>query len=246
MGRKGNKAKERRQKRKEENDKYAASQELVNKANALKDPMAELAVFKRFDRNGLSLSITAHKVTDLDKETVDWLFDLTKANMETLYESSGWGWNDKQKREEMTDENAWYLIAKDQENKPVAMVHFRFDIDEEIEVLYCYEIQLIKDVRKKGLGKFMMQILELMAHKTQMQKVMLTVFKANKVAQEFFIKKLKYSLDETTPEETMVEAMFDEEGYTYQILSKSMISKRPLGQSQKPMVKSQNQCNCCM
>ena len=52
------------------------------------------------------------------------------------YEDSDWGWNDKQKKEEMTDESAWYLVARDADNKPVAIVHFRFDLDEEIEVLY--------------------------------------------------------------------------------------------------------------
>jgi len=38
----------------------------------------------------------------------------------------------------MTDEKAWYLIAKDLDNNnlPVAMVHFRFDIDNDDEVLY--------------------------------------------------------------------------------------------------------------
>ena len=47
--------------------------------------------------------------------------------------------------------------------------------------LYCmysfsYEIQLIPDVRRKGLGKFLMQILELIGHKACMKKIVLTVF----------------------------------------------------------------------
>lgn len=37
----------------------------------------------------------------------------------------------------MTEDEAWYLIARNAEdNKPTAMVHFRFDIDEDEEVLY--------------------------------------------------------------------------------------------------------------
>lgn len=54
------------------------------------------------------------------------------------YEENHWGWNDKQKREEMTDEKAWYLIARDanDESHPVALVHFRFDLEGEEEVLY--------------------------------------------------------------------------------------------------------------
>ena len=57
------------------------------------------------------------------------------------YEQSGWGWNDKQKHEEMTEEAAWYLIARDSNNKPVALSHFRFEVDEEEEVLYWYVTQ---------------------------------------------------------------------------------------------------------
>jgi len=34
-----------------------------------------------------------------------------------------------------------------------------------MDLSFSYEIQLEKEVRRKGLGKFMMQILELMAHR---------------------------------------------------------------------------------
>ena len=52
------------------------------------------------------------------------------------YENSDWGWNDKQKKEEMSEEKAWYLLAKDESQKPIAMCHFRFDMDFDDEVLY--------------------------------------------------------------------------------------------------------------
>ena len=39
-------------------------------------------------------------------------------------------------------------------------------------------------------------------------------------------------MDETSPEETMVEAMFDEEGYTYEILSKQIVVRKPLKPAQ--------------
>lgn len=145
-----------------------------------------------------------------------------------------------------------------------------------------YEIQLTKDVRRKGLGKFLMQILELLAYKSvvwpffplcikngslwwlpilsmsirhSMCKVMLTIFKHNSDAQNFFLKKLKlvcllpqlnsflidlsipsyfitfclrrYQLDESNPEATVAEAMFSEtEAYCYQIISKATQLKK--------------------
>ncbi|XP_014786549.1 N-alpha-acetyltransferase 40 isoform X3 [Octopus bimaculoides] len=139
------------------------------------------------------------------------------------YEASDWGWSDREKKTEMTEDKAWYLIARDLDSKkPVACVHFRFDLECDDEVLYCYEIQIMPEARRKGLGKFLMQILELLAHKTDMKKVMLTIFKHNPVGRDFFVNKLKYSVDEISPQTPL----FEEE-YCYEILSKIMPEKKP-------------------
>lgn len=191
MGRKSLKAKEKKMKRKEENARIAAKQSLVDAANEMEDPMVNLLPFKKFERNGLSVNIQCLRACDVDKELMDWAFELTKKNMQTLYEASDWGWNDKQKKDEMLEDQARYLIATTTEDQvPVAAVHFRFDLDNDDEVLYCYEIQLEKETRRKGLGKFLMQILELLAHKTHMTKVMLTVLTNNNNAEEFFVEAL--------------------------------------------------------
>lgn len=52
------------------------------------------------------------------------------------YEQSEWGWKEREKREEMNDERAWYLLARDADSSPVAFSHFRFDIECGEEVLY--------------------------------------------------------------------------------------------------------------
>ena len=80
-----------------------------------------------------------------------------------------------------------YLVAREGENKtPVAFAHFRYDMDYDDEVLYVYEIQLEECARRKGLGKFMMTVLELLSHKADMRKIMLTCFKHNPLAHKFF------------------------------------------------------------
>ncbi|KAH9489095.1 N-alpha-acetyltransferase 40 [Bulinus truncatus] len=217
MGRKSSsKAKEKKLKKKEEIAKLSALYAKVEAANKLDDPLAIFPVFKKYERNGLNISFETKRVKDLDESIVNWAFELTKSNMKTLYELSEWGWKDREKMEEMTEDKAWYLMAYDQDGRPVAFSHFRFDVEVDTEVLYCYEIQLSPEVRKKGLGKFMMQILELMANKYEMKSVMLTVFKHNNSAHEFFVNKLKYAVDELSPEQ----GIYDEEDYSYQILSK--------------------------
>lgn len=47
----------------------------------------------------------------------------------------------------------------------VGFVHYRFVIEEEIPVVYVYELQLEPCVQGKGLGKFLMQLIELIARK---------------------------------------------------------------------------------
>lgn len=85
-----------------------------------------------------------------------------------------WGWNEKSKFAEMTEENARYLVMFEDTN-PIGFVHFRFDSEDGTEgmreVLYwfvlnlsllissSYEIQLEDKVRSKGLGKFIMQVI---------------------------------------------------------------------------------------
>jgi hypothetical protein len=85
--------------------------------------------------------------------------DLLSTNMKKLYEESEWGWKEKNKTDEMMDESAWYLVAREAESgSPVAFSHFRYDMDYDDEVLYVYEIQLEQGVRRKGLGRFMMMV----------------------------------------------------------------------------------------
>ena len=52
------------------------------------------------------------------------------------YEQSEWGWKEREKRDEMKDERAWYLLARDSDSAPVAFSHFRFDVECGEEVLY--------------------------------------------------------------------------------------------------------------
>ena len=58
------------------------------------------------------------------------------------YDACYWGWNEKDKKDELKEKNPWFLIAKNSESQIVAFAHFKFDFDEEIPVLYCYEVSL--------------------------------------------------------------------------------------------------------
>lgn len=57
-------------------------------------------------------------------------------NFHYRYETCAWGWNRDRKVEEMTDEGAWYLVAREKKGTLLAFSHFRFDMDFGDPVLY--------------------------------------------------------------------------------------------------------------
>jgi len=194
----------------------------VKKANDQENPLSVLPSFQKYNRKGLDVTFQTTRATDLNDEMKVWIFKLLESNMKSLYEESDWGWSEVNKKKEMLEDNAWYLIAKDSEGNPVAFSHFRFDMDFDDDVLYCYEIQLEPSFRRKGLGKLMMKMLELIMLKADMVKIMLTVFKHNADAVKFFKECLRFDVDETCPYNTVYE-QFD-----YEILSRYNPKKKPV------------------
>lgn len=96
--------------------------------------------------------------------------------MERHY-TNEWALEEKVKRREMVTPEARYILVyeasrnhetrldKWESNLLVGFVNYRFTLEEEIPVLYVYEIQLESCVQGKGLGKFLMQLIELIAQK---------------------------------------------------------------------------------
>eukprot|EP00245_Coleochaete_scutata_P000624 TRINITY_DN10729_c0_g1_i1.p1 TRINITY_DN10729_c0_g1~~TRINITY_DN10729_c0_g1_i1.p1 ORF type:complete len:295 (+),score=85.62 TRINITY_DN10729_c0_g1_i1:172-1056(+) len=100
-------------------------------------------------------------------------------------------------------------------NAVVGFVQFRFVVEEGVVVLYVYELQLEERVRGRGLGKYLMQLMELAAKKNGMKGVMLTVQKANPRAMDFYLKKLNYVILPISPSQSD-----PLESATYEILGK--------------------------
>ena len=89
----------------------------------------------------------------------------------------------KVKRTEMTSPDARYIFVRELrygskayetastqricEEGIAGFVHYRFTLEEEVPVLYVYEIQLESRIQGKGLGEFLMQLIELIASKVR-------------------------------------------------------------------------------
>jgi len=172
---------------------------IVNAANKQTDPLDALPSFKVLNKNGKTWNLSTQRITDLDKEEKKDIVDLLIHNMKTQYEKSSWGWNEKSKKDEMMEKAAWYLLLKNEEGKIYGFSHFRYDMDCNEEVLYVYEIQIEENFQKEGLGTFMMKVLEMLAFKADMRKIMLTALKDNEPAMKFFKTNLKFETDVTNP-----------------------------------------------
>ncbi|XP_062030576.1 uncharacterized protein LOC133746404 [Rosa rugosa] len=209
-------------KRKEILEKKKAMDELIKVASAEKDHLSAFHAFRHYQRNGLSACLESGRGDKLSSSLKHYIQNLLKANMEGPY-GTEWPVEEKVKRRDMVASEARYifvyealdasaselLTVSEQERTEagcvegrgsmLGFVHFRFVIEEDLPVLYVYELQLEPRVQGKGLGKFLMQLIELIARKNHMDAVVLTVQKANLVAMNFYTSKLRYVISTISP-----------------------------------------------
>ena len=83
------KAKEKKLAAKQEAERKRAERvALVEAANGAADPLAALPSFKKFNKNGLDVTLETRRVADLEDHVREWVMDLLKANMKEAYEKS--------------------------------------------------------------------------------------------------------------------------------------------------------------
>ncbi|CAG8591012.1 994_t:CDS:2 [Paraglomus brasilianum] len=129
----------------------------------------------------------------------------------------------KEKRKEMRERHTRYIIAFNDNDIPIGFLLFQFlwlddaeDEDVEIEVIYCLEIQMTDEVRGKGLGTFLMNILEDLGRYWRMKKSVLTAWKEQLTSIATILG--KYSIDGTSPSKYLSGP--EATSFNYEILSK--------------------------
>ncbi|KAF9618807.1 hypothetical protein IFM89_002675 [Coptis chinensis] len=228
-------------KRKEVLEKKKAIDALIKTASIQKDHLASFPPFRNYNRNGLSVYLESGSGEKLSSPMKAYIQTLLKVNMEGPY-GQEWATQEKIKRREMVASEARYIFARDAPNVSaenissasekdvnfsswtgdgdpvVGFVHYRFVVEEDVPVCYVYELQLECHVQGKGLGKFLMQLIELIACKCRMGAVMLTVQKVNILAMDFYMNKLRYVISTISP--SKVEPLLAVEK-SYEILCKT-------------------------
>ncbi|XVE77832.1 hypothetical protein DITRI_Ditri13aG0094500 [Diplodiscus trichospermus] len=194
-------------KRREIVEKKKAIDQLIKAASAQIDHLASFPSYRIFNGNGLCLRLESGRGDKLSHSLKQYIKNLLKANMEGPY-GSEWAAEEKVKRRETVAPEARYIfiywnangIMEDTAPTPLlGFLHFRFTLEEEIPVLYLYELQLDSSVQGKGLGKFLMQLIEFIARENRMGAVVLTVQKSNSSAMKFYISKLRYVVSSISP-----------------------------------------------
>jgi len=152
----------------------------IKESEAVDDHLTPFTEWTTYSKNGLVAKLNFYKSSIMSQELHEWAFLLLKKNMKEIYEKVDY-WSDTEKQAELKDNAARFIVVTNTTTSiPVAFVHFRFLIEMCNKLaLYCYEIQLDSSVQRKGLGKHLMQLLEVIAKLHKYDWIILTVFKSN-------------------------------------------------------------------
>ncbi|KAJ7925856.1 acyl-CoA N-acyltransferase [Mycena leptocephala] len=172
---------------------------------------ANKASASRIFKSLVSDPIHAFKVLhaeSLDESTRGAIWSMFEANMRTMYTGSSFGWDPPHKQGELFHHLSRFILVYPASGNQslVAFTAFRFEFEDDQNILYCYDLQVSKTSQRHGLGRALMNHLAKIGADFGMDKIMLTVFKANKRALKFY-KKFGFELDPDSPDDD------DEEDY---------------------------------
>ncbi|KAJ5108098.1 hypothetical protein N7456_004773 [Penicillium angulare] len=105
-------------------------------------------------------------------------------------------------------------------NGVLGFLSFMVTYEDGKEVVYCYEIHLSAEARGRGLGGLLMKTMEEIGRSIGLEKAMLTVFKSNVAACQFY-EKGGYVVDEYSPQPRKLRNGTIKE-FDYLILSKRL------------------------
>merc|ERR1719486_1175792 len=102
---------------------------------------------------------------------------------------------------EITDGNSFCIVLKNRaKDELIGYVSFRLqdnvvNIEETYLECYVYELMIQNAYQRKGYGKFLMELCELVASSRECDYIELTVFTANIAGIKFYRKQMQFSFD---------------------------------------------------
>jgi N-alpha-acetyltransferase 40 len=85
----------------------------------------------QYDRKGCDFVIDFS--AKLSETEAKWAFNLVKKNMESVYDASGYGWDDTDKMRELTEQGGRFLLLREKSDSAApgqlkGFCHFRFTV----------------------------------------------------------------------------------------------------------------------
>ncbi|KAK2882425.1 hypothetical protein FQN49_000377 [Arthroderma sp. PD_2] len=138
-------------------------------------------------------------------------YDLIFFTSSEAYKQSTSGWSARKKKLEMKLLDMRYMVlvpesecvSEGHPQMPIigGFLSFMVTQEDEMSVLYCYEVHLAPEVQHKGVGKQLLRIFEDVGRNVGLRKGMLTVFKSNQSAIRFY-EQIGFTEDENSPKPT--------------------------------------------
>lgn len=154
--------------------------------------------------------------SSLDSDDLAQCFQLVQKTSASSYKASSRGWHPDHKKLEMRDVDMKYLLVRarpssatishrecalsENETKMpiIGFLSFMVTVEDEIPVVYCYEVHVDESMRNQGLGWELMRTMEAVGRAAHQKKAMLTVFTANQQAIGFY-RALGYEIYDEEP-----------------------------------------------
>lgn len=188
-----------------------------------KDVLAPLAAFSAFKIGEQDVTVEFATGKTVDHTTRSAEFYMCKQHLEECYNSSGWGWDDDDKKGELRGEATRHLIARcGSENEMIGFAAFRFTLQGELfeqvkgnTTLLVYDLHVKPEYQRSGLGRHLMRLLEMIALKQHMSFVEIFVTRDCEPAHQFVQSKLKgYSTAAVQALMDDLEGDVDDESFT--------------------------------
>lgn len=155
--------------------------------------------------------------------------------MEERYDASGYQWDDCDKMKELTEQGARFIVIRqriegDRPGELVGFAHFRFTVQGDVAdtmagepILMLWDLHIVEEMQRKGLGKHILTVLELIARREKMKMISVPVQLYDNVTTDFIAKCKGFAPD--TSLKSLVD--FDAEMEGFDVYTKLLIAPAP-------------------
>ena len=133
-------------------------------------------------------------------EDYQFVYDLSKQNMEYYVNKYWGGWNPNKFKANFNKKN---IVIISYQNKKIGF----YDMDRKKNSSYLHNMQLIKTFQKRGIGTYLMSLIEKQLHNNKISSISLEVFKENP-AKSFYLN-LRFKINKDNGNSLSLEKTID-------------------------------------